>query len=195
MDRSCPSATHRSTAVRTAGSAALDLLLFVAAGELGEPAAAARARRAVPEVAVLRQPQDGRRVRRGPPSRAAADAHFGNRSSLSQAAPESPGAGPPDLSVPVARRGDRAPQPGLVDRYYLYSDAWWLSVPGRGDGLVQPVRAELGTIQHDGNRLLPGRARRRISLRPARNLELRSGLAVHLGGLSGSAPTARNIHH
>src|SRR5580692_9711795 len=194
MDRSRPSAAHRATAVRTAGSAALDLLPPAEAGERGDLAAVARARRTVSEVTVLRQPQDGRRVRRGPPSRPAANAHSGNRSSLSQAAPESPGSRPPDLSVPVARRGDRAPQPGLVDRYYLYSDAWWLSVPGRGDGLVQPVRAELGTIQHDGNRLLPGRARRRISLRPARNLELRSGLAVHLGGLSGSAPTARNLH-
>src|ERR1700691_4799163 len=194
MDRSRPSAAHRATAVRTAGGAALNLLPPASAGECEELAAVARARRAVPKVAVLRQPQDGRRVRRGPPSRPAANAHSGNRSSLSQAAPESPGSRPPDLSVPVARRGDRAPQPGLVDRYYLYSDAWWLSVPGRGDGLVQPVRAELGTIQHDGNRLLPGRARRRISLRPARNLELRSGLAVHLGGLSGSAPTARNLH-
>src|SRR5580700_9379538 len=194
MDRSRPSAAHRATAVRTAGGAALNLLPPASAGECEELAAVARARRAVPEVAVLRQPQDGRRVRRGPPSRPAANAHSGNRSSLSQAAPESPGSRPPDLSVPVARRGDRAPQPGLVDRYYLYSDAWWLSVPGRGDGLVQPVRAELGTIQHDGNRLLPGRARRRISLRPARNLELRSGLTVHLGGLSGSAPTAGNLH-
>src|ERR1700691_6310760 len=125
MDRSCPSATHRSTAVRTAGSAALDLLLFVAAGELGEPAAAARARRAVPEVPVFRQPQDGRRVRRGPPSRPAADAYFGNRSARSQTALESPGSRPPDLPVSVARRGDRAPQPGLEHRYYLYSDAWW----------------------------------------------------------------------
>src|SRR5271163_5041112 len=117
MDRSHPSASQHSTAVRTAGSAALDLLLPADAGKRGEPAAIARARPVVPEVAVLRQPQDGHRVRNGPPSRAAADAHFGNRSSLSQAAPESPGAGPPDLSIPVARRGDRAPQPGLVDRY------------------------------------------------------------------------------
>src|ERR1700733_12222463 len=139
MDRSPASAPQRATAVRSAGSAALDLLLPAAARERGELAVVARARRAVPEVAVLRQPQDGRRVRRGPPSRPAADAHFGNRSSLSQTAPESPGAGSPDLPVPVAGSCDRAAQPGLEHRYYLHSDAWRLPVPGRGDGLVQPL--------------------------------------------------------
>src|SRR5580704_10829232 len=97
MDRSHSSAPQHSTAVRTAGSDALDLLLPAAAGERGELAAVARPRRAVPEVTVLRQPQDGRRVRRGPSSRPTADAHFGNRSSLSQAAPESPGPRSPDL--------------------------------------------------------------------------------------------------
>src|SRR5271169_5211689 len=99
MDRSRPSAPQRSTAVRTAGSAALDLLLPAAAGERGDLAAAARPRRVVPEAAVLRQPQDGRPVRRGPSSRPAADADFGNRSSLPQTEPESTGSRPPDLPV------------------------------------------------------------------------------------------------
>src|SRR5580692_11802760 len=94
MDRSRPSATHRATAVRTAGSRAFELLLRAAAGERGELAAVARARRVVSEVAVLRQPQDGRRVRRRPPSRPAADAYFGNRGALPQAASESPGSRP-----------------------------------------------------------------------------------------------------
>src|SRR5271169_4543933 len=194
MDRCRPSAPEHSTAVRTVGSAALDLLLPADAGQCGEPAAVARARRAVPEVAVLRQPQDGRRVKRGPPSRPSADAHFGNRSSLSQAAPESPGAGPPDLPVPVVRRCDRAAQPGLEHRYYLHSEAWRVSLPGRGDGLVQPLRPELGTLQHDGNRLLPSRARRRVSLRPTRDQELRSGLAIHLGRFPRASEEARDLH-
>src|SRR5882724_5947621 len=121
MDRSRPSAPQRSTAVRTAGRAALDLLLPAAVGERGEPAAVARARRVVPEAAFLRQPQDGRQVRRGPPSRPAADADFGNRSSLPQTEPESTGSRPPDLPIPIARRCDRAPQPSLEHRYYLPS--------------------------------------------------------------------------
>src|SRR5579863_2312222 len=192
MDRSRLSATHRSTAVRTAGRAALDLLLPAAAGERGEPAPDAKAGPVVHEAPVFRQPQDGRRVRRGPPSCPAADAHFGNRSALPQTASESPGSGPSDLSVPATRRSDRAAQPRLEHRYYLHSHAWRLSVPGGGDGLVQPVCAELGTVQHPGDRLLPGRTRRGVPLRPARNLELRPGLAVHRSRLPGSAQTARH---
>src|SRR5262249_12249013 len=122
MDRFHPSAPQHSTAVRTAGSAALDLLLPAATGESGELTAAAHTRRAVIETAVLWQPQDGRRVRRGPPSRPAADAHFGYRSSLPQTALESSGSRPSDLPIPVARRRDRAAQPGLEHRYYLHSD-------------------------------------------------------------------------
>jgi transposase InsO family protein len=36
----------------------------------------------------------------------------------------------------------------MEHRYYLHSDAWRLSIPGRRDGLVPPLRAELGTLQH-----------------------------------------------
>src|SRR5271156_3089382 len=119
VDRSRPSAPQRSTAVRTAGRAALDLLLSAAAGKRGEPAPDATDGPVVHEAPVLRQPEDGRRVRRGPPSCPAADAHFGNRSALPQTASESSGSGPPDLPVPVAGRRDRAAQPRLEHRYYL----------------------------------------------------------------------------
>ena len=77
MDRSRSSAPQHSTAVRTAGGAALDLLLPAAAGERGEPAADASARRAVPEAPVLREPQDGRQVGGEPQTRPTADAHSG----------------------------------------------------------------------------------------------------------------------
>src|SRR5579863_5022779 len=192
MDRFRPSAPQRSTAVRTAGSAALDLLLRAPAGERGELAPDAKAGPVVHEAPVFRQPQDGRRVRRGSPSCPATDAHLGNRSALPQAVSEPPGSRPPDLSIPAARRSDRAAQPRLEHRYYLHSDARRLSVPGGGNGLVQPLRAELGAVQHHGDRLLLGRTRRRVPLRPARNLELRSGLAVHRGRLPGSAQAARH---
>jgi len=104
MDRFRPSAPQRSTAVRTARSAALDLLLRAPAGERGELAPDAKAGPVVHEAPVFRQPQDGRRVRRGSPSCPATDAHLGNRSALPQAVSESPGSRPPDLSIPAARR-------------------------------------------------------------------------------------------
>src|SRR3984957_8155486 len=186
MDRSHSSATHGSTAVRTAGSVPLDLLLPAAAGERGEPATDAPARSVVHEAPVLRQPQNGRRVGYQSQTRAAADAHSGHRSPLSETELEPPGAGSPDLPVPAARRGNPPAQPRLEHRYYLPSDAWRLSLSGGGDGLVQPLRAQLGTLQYDGDRFLPDGAGRCVSFRPTRNLELRSGFTVHLGRLSGS---------
>src|SRR5580704_18695658 len=187
MDRSRSRAPQHPAAVRTAGSAAFDLLLPAATGERGEPAAAPPARPTVSEASVFRKPKNGRRAGGEPQAHPTADAHPGHRSPLSETEPEPSSAGSSDLPIPAARRDDRAAQPRLEHRYYLSSDAWRLSLSGRGDGLVQPLRAQLGTLQYNGNRFLPGRAGGRVSFRPARNLELRSGLAVHLSRLFGSA--------
>src|SRR5579863_4474335 len=192
MDRSATSAPQYSTAVRTAGSAALDLLLSAAAGERGEPAPDAPARRAVHEAPVLRQPQDGCRVGDQSQTRATVDAHSGHRSSLPQTQLEPTGAGSRSVPVPAAWRRHRKAQSRLEHRYYLHSDAWWLSVPGCRDGLVQPLRAQLGAVQHHGDGLLPGRAPRCVPLRSAHNLELRSGLAVHVGRFPGTTQEARH---
>src|SRR5438477_3971274 len=194
MDRSTTSAAYGTTAVRTAGSAALDLLLPAAAGERGEPAPNAPTRPVIHEAPIFRQPENGRRTGDQSQTRATADADSGHRSPLPQTELEPPGAGSPDLPVPAARRGNPPAQPRLEHRYYLHSDARRFPLPSRGDGLVQPLRAQLGTFQYDGNRLLPGGAGRRVPLRPARNLELRSGLAVHVGRLPGSAEEARDLH-
>src|ERR1700682_4794292 len=194
MDGSRSSAPQHSTAVRTAGSAALDLLPPAAAGERGESASAPPARPVVPEAPVLRQPQNGRRAGGEPHTQPAPDAHSGHRSPLPKTELEPPGAGSPDLPVPAARCGNPPAQPRLEHRYYLHSDAGRLFVPGRGDGLVQPLRAQLGTFLYDGNRLLPGRAQRRVPLRRARNLELRSGLAIYLGRFPRASEAARDLH-
>src|ERR1019366_3688549 len=163
-----------------AGRAAFDLLLSAAAGKRGEPAPDAAARPVVPEAPVFRQPENGRRTGDQSQTRATADAHSGHRSALSQTQLEPSGTGSRNLSVPAARCRHRKTKSRLEHRYYVHSDAWRLSLPGRGDGLVQPLRTQLGTVQHDGNRLLPGGAGSGVPLRPARDLELRSGLAVHL---------------
>src|SRR6202171_5007822 len=150
MDRSPSSATQHPTAMRTAGRAAHTLLPPAAAGERGESASAPPARSVVPEAPVLRQPQDGRRPGSEPQTHPAPDAHSGHRSPLPQTELEPPGTGPPDLPVPAARCGNPPAQPRLEHRYYLHSDAWRLSVPGGRHGLVQPLRAQLGTFQYDG---------------------------------------------
>src|SRR3984885_5370224 len=186
MDRSHTPASQHPTAVRTAGNGALDLLLPAAAGERGEPATAPPTRPTVSEASVFRKQKNGRGAGGEPQAHPTADAYPGHRSPLSQTELEPSGAGARGVSIPAARRRDRASQPRLEHRYYLPSDAWWLSLSGRGDGLVQSLRAQLGTLQYDGNRFLPSGAGGRVSFRPARNLELRSGLAVHLGRLFGS---------
>src|ERR1700678_4038552 len=121
MDRSTTSAAHHSTAVRTAGSAALDLLLPAAARVRGPPAADASARRAVLEVSLLRKPEDGRRVGDQSQTRATADAHSGHRSPLRQTQLKPSGAGPRSVSLPAARRGDRKTQPRLILNHLVVS--------------------------------------------------------------------------
>src|SRR5216684_6614166 len=83
MDRSHAPATQDPAAVRTAGGAALDLLLSAAAREHRKPAAAPPTRPTVPEASVFRKPQNGGRVGGEPQTHPAADAHSGHRSPLS----------------------------------------------------------------------------------------------------------------
>src|SRR5215471_15305997 len=193
MDRSPTSALECAAAVRTARRASLDLLSPAAAGERGEPAAAPAAGRAVPGLPILRQPSHGRHAGGQPQTHPAVDAHSGHRSSLPETELEPPGSRPRDLPVPAARRLHRTAQPSLEHRYYVPSDAWRLPLPGGRDGLVQPLRAQLGTLQYNGDRLLSGRAGGGIPVRPTRNLELRSGVPVHLARLSGAAEEARYL--
>src|SRR5947209_8643466 len=190
MDRSCASEPEHSTAMRTAGSAAFELLLSAAAGERSKSGSAPPTRSVVFEAPLLRQPQNGCRTGSEPQAHPAPDAYPGHRSPLSQTKFKSPGAGASSLSVPAARRGNPPAQPRLEHRYYLPSDAWRLSLSSGGDGLVQPLRAQLGTLQHSGEQFLPGCARGRLSLRSTRNLELRSVLAIHLRRISFYTPGA-----
>src|SRR5882724_10617998 len=194
MDRSTTSAPEYSAAVRTARRASFDLLSPAAAGERGEPASAPAARRAVHGLPILRQPSHGCYAGGKPQTHPAADAHSGHRSALPETQPEPPGSRSPDLPLPATRRLHRTAQPSLEHRYYVHSDAWRLPLPGCRDGLVQPLRAQLGTLQYDGDRLLFGRAGGGVPFRPTRNLELRSGFPIHLARLSGAAEEARHLH-
>src|SRR5579883_1914059 len=189
MHRSESRAGHRA-AMRTAGPAAVELLLHATRRERREPAPDAAYRRVVSGAAVFRQPQSGRRAGRESQTGAAADALDGHRSALRQAALEPAGGGPRDLSVSAARRGRPSAQSRLEHRYYLRSDARRLSVPGRGDELVQPFRAGLGTVLDPGNRLLRRGAGSGVRLRPAAHFQLRSGRAVYFRAVSGAVAGA-----
>src|SRR5882757_8502524 len=192
MDRSKTPAPDCSAAVRTARPAALDLLLPPAAGECRESTPAPATRRTVPGLSVLRQPPDGSHAGSQPQAHSAADADSRNRSSLSETVFEPSGGGPRDLPVLAARRLDRTAQPGLEHRYYIHSDAWRLPLSGGRDGLVQPLRAQLGTLQYDGDRFLSGCTRGGIPLRPTGNLEFGSRGPIYLCRISGAIETARH---
>src|SRR5690349_3052556 len=194
MDRSTTSASECSAAVQTTRRASLDLLSPAAAGERGESASAPAPRRAVPGLPVFRQPSHGRHAGGQPQTHSAADADSGHRSALPETELEPPGSRSRDLPVPASRHLHRTAQPSLEHRYYIHTDAWRLPLPGCRDGLVQPFRAQLGTFQYDGDRLLSGRTGGGVPLRPARNLELRSRLSVHLTRLSGAAKKARHLY-
>src|SRR4051794_13439163 len=169
MDRPTTSQPDGAAAMRSARRAALDLLLPAAAGERYESTPAASARRALYGLSLLWQPSHGRHAGGRPQTHAAADADFGHRSPLSETAPEPSGTRPPDLPVLAAWRLDRTAQPSLEHRYYVPSDAWRLPLPGGRHGLVQPLRAQLGTLQYHGDRLLFDRPGRGVPLRPTRN--------------------------
>ena len=190
MDRSTTPAADGSAAMRTVGSTAFELLLPAAARERGEPASAPAARRAVPGSPVLRQPAHGGHAGGQSQAHPAADADSVYRSPVSETEPEPSGGGPRDLPVPATWRFHREAQPSLEHRYYVPSDAWRLSLPGGRDGLVQSLRAQLGTLQYHGDRLLSGCAGGGVPLRPTRDLEFRSGLAVHRGRFPGTAESS-----
>src|SRR5215472_7596340 len=194
MDRSSTFRSQRPAAVRTARAAALDLLLPAAAGERRAPASVAEARRVVPGSPVFRQSSHGCHAGSRAHAYPATDADSGDRSAVSKTESEPSGKGPRDLSVLVARRLDRTAQPSLEHRYYIPSNAWRLPLFGGCDGLVQPVRTQLGTVQHHGDRLLSGGVGGRLPLRATGDLELRSGFAVHRDRVSGAAEKAWRIH-
>ena len=141
----------------------------------------------------LKEPSHGCHTEGQSQANPAAHADSGNRSSLSETELEPPGTRPRDLSILAARRLDRTAQPSLEHRYYVCSDAGRLPLPGGRDGLVQSLRPQLGALQHDGNRLLSGGSGGRVALWSTRDLELRSGIAVHRSGFSGAAEKARRV--
>src|SRR5665213_3361484 len=193
MDRSTTRAPEHRATVRVARAATVHVLLRAPAGECREPAPAPAARRTVYGLPVFRQPPNGGHAGDQPQARSAADAYSRHRTALPQTESETPGVGPRALSVPAARRPQHSAQSGLEYRYYLHSDAWRISLPGCGHRLVQPLRAQLGTFEYDGNQLLPRGAGSCVPLRSAGYLEQRSGLSVHCRRFPGAAPTARHL--
>src|SRR5688572_29016680 len=170
--------------MRVVGRQPLRVVLRVSGREPGEPSTHATAGRAVHPDAVLWKPEDdGVAGEQGPCSepqaRLAAHESYGHRSGLPETEAEPTGGRTPDLPVPVTRHDGAAGQPGVEHGYHVHSDGAGFRVPGSGNGLVQPVRTELGTVADHGGGVLRGSAEARLAARTAGDLQQRPGAAVH----------------
>ena len=65
-----------------------------------------------------------------------------------------PGARPQDLPVSAARAGDHAGEPSLGDGHHVHPDGARLRLSGRRSRLVQPSRAGVAIVDHNGSGIL-----------------------------------------
>ena len=84
---------------------------------------------------------------------ATATAH-GTGSDLSQTAVVDASPGTPDLPIPVAQAGDCASRSGECHRKHVYPTPAGIHLSAGHHGLVQPVRAGLGSVHGDGQWIL-----------------------------------------
>jgi len=184
MDRSRQYRFEPDAAVQCGGTFTVEFLLPAREREPEESRRDAIAGRAVHAAAVLRgstnDPVAGRpRVLRQFQAGKTITAADGTGSDLSQTALVRPGAGTPDLPVSTARTGDHTSQPGVGYRHHVHPVARWIRISGGGHGLVQPVRAGLGSIDHAGFQLLRVCFGLGAEGGLSGNLQLRSGIAIY----------------
>src|SRR5665213_2880745 len=174
--------------MRTPGTQSLDLLSPTGRRVGGEPTADAADRPAVPRDPVLRQSaDDGVPGAFGRDGQSQADPAAYDVDGPGGAAPETADhhrvAGRTGLSLPAPRPGVDAYQRGLEFGHYLCSNEAWFHVPDCGDRLVQPIRAVLAAVEHDGGTVLPGGVGGGAGPGPSGDLQHRPGLAVHVAGI------------
>src|SRR5262249_15797707 len=90
------------------------------------------------------------------------------------------------VSVLAARRDDHATESGVEYGHHLCAAGWRLCLFGGDYGLVQSLRAELGTLQQLGYELLPGGLRARAGRHSARYIQERAGRKIDEPGLDGA---------
>jgi transposase len=197
MDRPGRPTTERRAAMRAGRILSFRVLLPGRRRERSEFDADAPARRAVHANAVLWRDQDDRLAgqkrscgqREARTTTAAAD---GTGSHLREAEAVRSRAGTSDLSIPAAGFSDREAERVLGDRHHVHPIEARFRVPGCGYGLVQPLRAVLGSIDQYGNQFLSDGIGLGFEEGQAGNLQLRSRSAVHQSGIHRPFIGARN---
>ena len=178
-----PALEHRA-AMRVDLPAAVELVLRAAKRERREFAANAVAGRTVHADAVLREsPHDSvaakARLERQPQTCATTHAADGHRSDLREAAIVRSSARTSDLSISAERNEDHAAESGVEHRHHLYSSEWRFRISGGDSGLVQPVRAGVGNLDHTRHELLRVGTGLGVEEVNAGDLQHRSGGAVY----------------
>src|SRR5262245_6549334 len=197
MDRDGKSNDQHHASVRTDGTESIKLVLSADRRERGEPESDAIDRRAVNADALLRDSQDDRvaeeeRARGQSQTREAADADDGAGSNLSETTSQPAGARSSDLSIFIAWNQCYASRSGLEHRYYLHPPEARLRVFSSDPGLVQPIRVELGGFEYAACGVLRVGVGVGAEGGPARDLQQRSGRAIHECGVHRSARESRN---
>ena len=185
MDRTLKRQHHHRSSVRAVGIVPLEFVLRAEGIQSTESAADAIDRRAIHPTTVFRLAEDYRLALQARPSgesqaSRAADAGDGASSDLSQAPAFSARTGSSNLSVLASRTESGAARPGLEHRHHVHSIGAGIRLFGGNYGLVQPLRAGLGSINDVGYKLLRfsvrmGAGRRRST----RDLQHRPRRAVH----------------
>ena len=198
MDLRTQRAEH-SAAVPPDWGFAIGFVLRSGTGVGREPRIDAADGRAVHANAILRGPEyDLVAGRAGPSGKseagAAVDAAHGAGGHLCQATAVDSWAWASNLSIPAARAEDRSARPGVEQRHHLHPVTAGIHLSGCGHGLVQPLRAGMGSLGFAGDVLLRVGAELGPGERSARNLQHGSGIAVYERRLYEPAEDLRHRH-
>ena len=198
MDRTRSRGSQHRRAMRTDGYLAGRPVLHTGAGKRGKPEADALAGRAVHAHAVLRSASDdvlakSARLRGQWEAGATAATGDGAGSDLSQASviPARPRTS--NLSLSPAGVKDRATEPGVGERYYVYTSTPRVYLSGGDPGLVQSIRSGLGRVGIVRERLLLGGAGVGLADGMPGHFQYGSRGAIHERGLHAAVGEER--HH
>ena len=188
MDRFYRRSDEHRQAMRAGGTVTARLVLRACGRERGESRADAAAGRAVHTDTLLRRDQDDRLVVEAGPysqseTREATIAADGIGSDFREATIVGSGTGPSHLSLPVARIIDPETGRCLGDRHHVYPASARVHLSGSDHGLVQPLRAVLGSFaEHGGELLCPGFGLG-VEESDTGHLQFRPGAAVYEPGV------------
>ncbi len=187
MDRTGASAIIHRPTVRACRSAARQFLLRTPGRNGREFAVHAAHRRGIHAASLLRDAAHDRMAQTGRVSRQSEtgepfDVAHGSGGDLSRP-PLEPGRRIEEIPVFIGEFEDRPPQSGVVYGYNLHSTENGIRVFDSGNGLVQPLRVVLESVDEFGGGILPGSPGRRLEAGTSGDIQQRSRRPIYQPGL------------